>query len=457
MAELEVIILAAGQGTRMKSRLPKVLHPLAGKPMLMHVVQAAEGLGASKIHVVYGHGGDAVKAAMEGADITWALQTDQNGTGHAVRQAMPAVDDAASVLILYGDVPLVDADTLKRAVASAEAGRLAVVSARVSDPSGYGRILRNANDDVVAIREHKDATPQERDVDEINSGIMAAPAAALRRWLDALKPNNTQGELYLTDIVELALADNVVAEGVIAPDEDQISGVNDRVQLARLERVFQRRAAEQLMLSGVTLADPLRLDIRGTVETGGDVTIDVNVVLEGRVVLGAGCRIGPNCVIRDAVLGADVEVLPNSIIEEARVGDRARVGPFARLRPEAELGNDVHVGNFVEIKKSVLADGAKVNHLSYVGDSDIGRRVNVGAGTITCNYDGANKHRTVIGDDAFIGSGTELVAPVTVGAGATIGAGSTISRDAPGDALTLTRAKQRSIDGWQRPKKKPKP
>lgn len=455
MAAVEVVILAAGQGTRMKSSLPKVLHPLAGRPMLAHVVGAARALDAERVHVVYGHGGEAVRSAIAGDDIHWALQAEQLGTGHAVRQAMPAVDDASVALVLFGDVPLVNTDTLDTALAVAREGRVAVVSARVADPTGYGRILRGDDGAVVAIREHKDASAAERAVDEINSGIMAAPAGRLRAWLDAVRPDNAQGELYLTDVVELAIADGVRVDGVLADDEDEVAGVNDRRQLAHLERVYQLRVAERLMLDGVTLADPARLDVRGDVTVGRDVSIDVNVVLEGTVSIGDNCSIGPNTVIRDAVIEDGAQILAQTLIDGAHVGAGARVGPFARLRPEARLGRDVHVGNFVEIKKSVLADGAKVNHLSYVGDTDVGQRVNVGAGTITCNYDGANKHRTVIGDDAFIGSGTELVAPVTVGAGATIGAGSTIGRDAPPGELTLTRVRQRSLV-WTRPVKKTK-
>ena len=456
MAQLEVIILAAGQGTRMKSRMPKVLHRLGGKPMLSHVIDTAKSIGAGRIHVVYGHGGDAVREALDGEDINWVLQEEQNGTGHAVRVAMPAVEDQSVALVLFGDVPLINRDTLERAVAIAQAGNVSVVTAALADPHGYGRIIRGPDNKVRAIREHKDASAEELAVNEINGGIKAAPAGALRAWLDGLRPNNAQGELYLTDIVAAAHGDGVDVEAVLVDDHHEVSGVNDRVQLAELERVYQHRCARALMLEGVTLADPARLDIRGTVSAGVDVSIDVNVVLEGDVEIGDGCSIGPNCVIRDAVIGDGVQILANSVVEEARIGDGARVGPFSRVRPEADLGRNVHVGNFVEIKKSVLAEGAKVNHLSYVGDTDVGKRVNIGAGTITCNYDGANKHRTVIGDDAFIGSGTELVAPVTVGAGATIGAGSTIGSDAPDGQLTLTRVKQRSIAGWKRPVKKSK-
>ena len=454
MAKLEVVVLAAGQGTRMKSNRPKVLHRLGGKSLLGHVVDAAKSIGAYRIHVVYGHGGDQVRAEFAGVDINWVLQDQQNGTGHAVRMAMPNVDDDSTVLVLFGDVPLINTETLKRAVEIADSGSVSVVTTLLDNPLGYGRILRGASGNVLAIREQKDASPDEQAIKEINSGIKAAPSERLKEWLDALQPNNAQGELYLTDIVQSANNDDVTVEAVLVEDTAEVTGVNDRAQLASLERVYQSRKVHELMVNGASVADPARVDVRGNVVVGQDVFIDVNVIFEGKVTIGDDCTIGPNCVIRESSIGAGTHVHANSLIDGASVGEGASIGPFARLRPETNLGRGVKIGNFVEVKKANFSDGAKANHLTYVGDSDIGARVNIGAGTITCNYDGANKHRTVIGDDAFIGSGTELVAPVTVGAGATIGAGSTIGSDAPAQQLTLTRVKQRSVKGWKRPIKK---
>ena len=454
MAKLEVVVLAAGQGTRMKSNRPKVLHRLGGKPLLAHVVDAAKSIGAHRIHVVYGHGGDKVRAEFAGVDINWVLQDQQNGTGHAVRMAMPNVDDDSTVLVLFGDVPLINTETLKRAVEIADSGSVSVVTTLLDNPLGYGRILRGASGNVLAIREQKDASPDEQVIKEINSGIKAAPSELLKKWLDALQPNNAQGELYLTDIVESANNDDVTVEAVLVEDTAEVTGVNDRAQLASLERVYQSRKVHELMVNGASVADPTRVDVRGNVVVGQDVFIDVNVIFEGEVTVGDDCTIGPNCVIRESSIGAGTHVHANSLVDGASVGEGVSIGPFARLRPETNLGRGVKIGNFVEVKKANFSDGAKANHLTYVGDSDIGARVNIGAGTITCNYDGANKHRTVIGDDAFIGSGTELVAPVTVGAGATIGAGSTIGSDAPAQQLTLTRVKQRSVKGWKRPAKK---
>ena len=454
MAKLEVVILAAGQGTRMKSKRPKVLHPLGGKPLLGHVVDTAKSIGAHRIHVVYGHGGDQVRAAFDGVDINWVLQEQQNGTGHAVRMAMPSVDDDSTVLVLFGDVPLINPETLKRAVEIADGGAVSVVTTLLDNPFGYGRIVRGESGNVLAIREQKDASSDEQAVKEINAGIKAAPSKRLKDWLHALQPNNAQGELYLTDIVELANNHDVTVEAVLVEDAAEVTGINDRAQLAALERVYQSRQVHRLMLNGASVADPTRVDVRGSLTVGQDVFIDVNVIFEGEVTIGDDCIIGPNCVIRESSIGAGTHIHANSLVDESHVGEGASIGPFARLRPETNLGRGVKIGNFVEVKKASFADGAKANHLSYVGDSDIGARVNIGAGTITCNYDGANKHRTVIGDDAFIGSGTELVAPVKVGAGATIGAGSTIGSDAPPQQLTLTRVKQRSVKGWKRPVKK---
>jgi bifunctional UDP-N-acetylglucosamine pyrophosphorylase / glucosamine-1-phosphate N-acetyltransferase len=453
---LHVVILAAGQGTRMKSAHPKVLQPLAGRPLLAHVLGRALGLGAHATHVVYGHGGDAVPAAFPDADVRWVLQAEQLGTGHAVAQAMPGIPDDATVLVLYGDVPLIEAATLRPLVEAARAGRFALLGVRLEDPTGYGRIIRDAGGRVVRIVEQKDASSSELSVTEVNTGIVAAPAGRLRAWLAGLSNANAQGEYYLTDVVASAVADGVAVEAMLAPTVAEVLGINDRAQLASLETALRARITSELMAAGVTLVDPARVDVRGRLDCGRDVIIDVNAVFEGVVELGDNVSIGPNVVIRNSRLGAGCVVLPNSLIEGADVGPGCELGPFARLRPGAELARGVKIGNFVEVKKSRIGVDSKVNHLSYIGDAEIGTRVNVGAGTITCNYDGANKHRTVVGDDAFIGSNTALVAPVEVGAGATIGAGSTISKDAPGGELTVARGKQVTVRGWKRPVKKPK-
>ncbi|HET7204409.1 MAG TPA: bifunctional UDP-N-acetylglucosamine diphosphorylase/glucosamine-1-phosphate N-acetyltransferase GlmU, partial [Steroidobacteraceae bacterium] len=429
---ISVVILAAGQGKRMKSDLPKVVQPLAGRPLLAHVIETARELDATDIHVVHGHGGERVRERLARHDVTWALQAEQHGTGHAVQQAMPGVPDDHLVLVLYGDVPLVRAATLQRLVDAAAGGEaLALLSVRMRDPTGYGRIVRDRAGNVVRIVEHKDANQKERAIDEVNTGLMAASAKWLREWLGQLGNDNAQGEYYLTDVVVMAARAGLKVNAIPAEREDEVLGVNDKVQLAEVEAVYRRRRAQELMLQGVTIVDPARFDARGPVQVGRDVVIDVNVILEGTVRIGNRVRIGPNAFIRDCEIGDDVEILPNCVLDHARVGARAIVGPFARLRPEAVLGEEVHVGNFVEVKKSELKRGAKANHLTYLGDATIGEKVNVGAGTITCNYDGVNKWRTEIGDGAFIGSGTMLVAPVKVGAEATIGAGSTITRDAP--------------------------
>jgi bifunctional UDP-N-acetylglucosamine pyrophosphorylase/glucosamine-1-phosphate N-acetyltransferase len=453
---LHVVILAAGQGTRMKSAHPKVLQPLAGRPLLTHVLGRALGLGAHATHVVYGHGGDAVPAAFPDADVCWVLQAEQLGTGHAVAQAMPGIPDDATVLVLYGDVPLIEAATLRPLVEAARAGRFALLGVRLEDPTGYGRIIRDAGGRVVRIVEQKDASSSELAVTEVNTGIVAAPAGRLRAWLAGLSNANSQGEYYLTDVVASAVADGVAVEAMLAPTVAEVLGINDRAQLASLETALRARITTELMAGGVTLVDPARVDVRGRLDCGRDVIIDVNAVFEGVVVLGDDVSIGPNVLIRNSRLGAGCVVHANSTIESADIGPGCELGPFARLRPGAELGQGVKIGNFVEVKKSRIGVDSKVNHLSYIGDAEIGTRVNVGAGTITCNYDGANKHRTVIGDDAFIGSNTALVAPVEVGAGATIGAGSTISKDAPGGELTVARGKQVTVRGWKRPVKKPK-
>ena len=459
---LHVIILAAGVGKRMHSDRPKVLHPLAGRPLLTHVVDTVHTLGAEKVHIVHGHGGDQVKAAMADyyvewdaeRDLEWVEQTERLGTGHAVQQAMPGVPDDAAVLVLYGDVPLTQPDTLRSAADLARSGHLAIVTVELEDPTGYGRILRDDSGNVLGIVEHKDATVEQQSVREINTGIVAAPVAPLRDWLERIGNDNAQGEYYLTDIVAMAVGDGVEVVATMPVSPDDVLGVNDRLQLAHLERVLQRRLAEDLMRQGATLLDPARIDIRGQVTVGRDVTIDINAVFEGDVTLGDGVSIGPNTWIKSSALGAGTTVLGHCFVEHSHIGTDCRIGPFARIRPDTHLDERVHVGNFVEVKNTRIGTGSKANHLTYLGDTDVGERVNVGAGTITCNYDGANKHRTVIGDRAFIGSGVELVAPVTVEADATIGAGSTISRDAPAGQLSIARSRQTSIAGWNRPVKK---
>lgn len=467
---LSVIILAAGQGTRMRSRLPKVLQPLAGRPMLAHVIDCARELEPDDLCVVYGWGGDAVRERCDGPGIRWALQAEQLGTGHAVAQAMPGTPRENLVLVLCGDVPLVRAETLRRLVdacagpetgpkTGSEAGHetgdtAGVLTVELGDPTGYGRIVRGGDGAVLRIVEEKDANESQRLITEINTGVIACPAGRLAVWLEALSANNAQGEYYLTDVIESAVEAGVPVAGVKATGWEEVMGINDKRQLAAAERALQRERVDALLDAGVTIADPARVDVRGSLECGSDVFIDVNAVFEGEVVLGDGVHIGPNAVIRDTRLGAGTVVHANSVLDAAETGERCQVGPFARLRPGARLADRAKVGNFVEVKQAEIGEGSKVNHLTYIGDATIGRDVNVGAGTITCNYDGANKHRTVIGDEAFIGSGVELVAPVEVGAGATIGAGSTISRLAPEGKLTLERAPQKTVDDWQRPRKK---
>lgn len=440
----------------MRSRLPKVLHPLAGRPLLAHVLDTAQALGAARICVVYGHGGDLVPRRMADYDCVWVEQAEQQGTGHAVRQAMPSLQDMDRILVLYGDVPLMQPATLQRLVDTAATTELGVLTAVFEEPTGYGRIVRDETGRVLRIVEQQDATQAERRIDEINTGFLVADRARLDNWLARIDNRNAQGEYYLTDILALAVGDGVEIATSRPWTRDEVCGVNDRVQLATLERIFQHRQAEDLMCGGVTLADPARLDIRGRLHAGEDVSLDVNLVIEGDVRLAAGVSIGPNCLLRDCEIGPGTQVFANSVIEGAVVGADARIGPFARLRPEAVLANAVHVGNFVELKKSQVGEGSKVNHLTYVGDARIGRDVNVGAGTITCNYDGVNKHPTVIGDRAFIGSNVSLVAPVKIGEEATVGAGSVISHKAPDGKLSLTRARQTTVEHWHRPRKKPK-
>lgn len=449
--------MAAGKGTRMKSALPKVLHRLAGTSLLQHVLNAAAGVGAQRSVVVTGHGADEVEAAVAGPGVAFVRQMPQLGTGHAVQQAVPALDDTLPVtLILYGDVPLIRAATAQALVQACGGERLALLSFVPADPARYGRIVRDAAGGVRSIVEYKDATPEQRAIREVYSGIMAAPTAMLKRWVAALKDDNAQREYYLTDVVAMAVAEAVPVTAQVVDDEAEVAGINDAAQLAELERVYQRRQATALMDAGVRLADPARLDVRGQLHCGSDVEIDVNCIFEGEVRLADGVRIGANCVVRDARIGAGAVVHPFTHIEGAVVGAGALVGPFARLRPGAELGDEVHIGNFVEVKNSTLAQGAKANHLAYLGDATVGERVNFGAGSITANYDGANKHRTTIGADVHVGSNCVLVAPVTLGEGATIGGGSTIAKDAPAGQLTVARARQVVLAGWVRPKKKPR-
>jgi len=458
--KLAVVILAAGQGKRMKSDLPKVLQPLAGVPLLGHVVSRARTLNPSSMHVVYGHGGDAVRTALAKedppkADLKWALQAEQLGTGHAVMQAMPNVADDELVLVLYGDVPLIRAETLRQLIDAAGAKAMSLLTVMLENPTGYGRIVRKRGA-IQKIVEQKDASPAQLRIREGNSGIMAVPAKLLRRWLGRLRNANAQGEYYLTDVIAMAVKDKVKVTPLIAPTLAEVLGVNDKAQLAELEAMHRAERARELMVAGATLADPARIDVRGEVSLGRDVFIDANVLLEGKVTLGDRVRVGPNTVLRDVSIGADTVIHPNSVLEQSELGAGCVIGPYARVRPGSKLGQNVHVGNFVELKKTVIADGSKANHLTYLGDAIIGKGVNIGAGTITCNYDGVNKSTTTIEDGAFIGSGNMLVAPVRVGKNATTGAGSTITREAPDGQLTISRARQISLEGWKRPEKKPK-
>ena len=454
---MNIVILAAGMGKRMNSDLPKVLHPLAGKSLLGHVVDTARTLDPQRLVVAYGHGGEQVQAAFAGqTDVQWALQSPQLGTGHAVAQAVPMLVDDVPTLILYGDVPLVKASTLQRLAEAAQGGKLALLSQHVADPTGYGRVVRDAAGNVSRIVEQKDADAETLKINEINTGILVCPTGPLKRWLTALKNDNAQGEYYLTDVIAAAVADGT---GVVTahPDAEwETLGVNSKTQLAFLERRHQRNLADRLTDSGVMLADPDRIDIRGTLECGRDVFIDVGCVFEGTVRLGKGVKIGPNCVLKDCTLADGTQVQAMSVIDSAEVGAQGRIGPFARLRPGTKLGEDSHIGNFVELKNASTGTGSKINHLSYVGDAEIGSRVNIGAGTITCNYDGVNKHKTIIEDDVFVGSDSQLVAPVTVRRGATLAAGTTLTREAPADSLTLSRVPQTTKSDWKRPQRKTK-
>jgi bifunctional UDP-N-acetylglucosamine pyrophosphorylase/glucosamine-1-phosphate N-acetyltransferase len=452
--KLNVVILAAGKGTRMRSELPKVLHPLAGRPLLGHVIDTARHLKPSRILVVYGHGGERVPQAFAGQEMIWVKQAQQLGTGHAMQQAAAHLDDGGLTLILYGDVPLTTAATLEVLLQAAQCGGVGLLTVELPDPEGYGRIVRNAQGEVQAIVEHKDASVAQREIREINTGIMALPNVAMKKWLAALSNDNAQKEYYLTDVIAMAVRDGVKVNTSHPKRHWEVLGVNSPAQLAHLERLHQHEVAMTLMDNGVRLADPKRIDVRGELGCGRDVSIDINCVFEGQVILGDNVAVGANCVLRDVSVGPGTKIAPFSLIEEATIGADGRIGPFARIRPGTQLADEVHIGNFVELKNSQVAQGSKINHLSYVGDATIGQKVNIGAGTITCNYDGANKHRTIIEDEAFIGSDTQLVAPVTVGKGATIGAGATITKDAPAEQLTLSRAKQVSVPGWKRPTKK---
>jgi bifunctional UDP-N-acetylglucosamine pyrophosphorylase/glucosamine-1-phosphate N-acetyltransferase len=455
---LAIITLAAGKGSRMRSDLPKVLHTLAGKPMLQHVLDSASQLAGARQYVVIGHGAEQVQAAIA-QDVCWAIQQQQQGTGHAVAQALPEVPDDALVLVLYGDVPLITPATLSALLQQTHAskgqeGGLALLTIELVDATGYGRIVRDESGNIQAIVEHKDATPEQRAIGEVNTGILAVSASHLRRWLPLLSANNVQGEYYLTDIVALAVAEGIAVRAIHPQHEHEVQGVNDRLQLAGLERVFQRQQADDLLRLGVALADPARLDIRGSLTVGHDVAIDVGCIFEGDVILGDGVTIGPYCVIRNSQLAAATRVEAYCHIDEAAVAQACVVGPYARLRPGADLANGARVGNFCEVKKAHIGAGSKVNHLSYIGDAEVGTNVNIGAGTITCNYDGVNKALTRIGDNAFIGSNSALVAPVAIGANVTIGAGSVIVSPVADHQLAIARGKQRNIDGWQRPVKK---
>ena len=451
---LSVVILAAGQGKRMRSDLPKVLQPLAGHPLLAHVLDAANALGPDLIHIVYGHGGERVRTAVRAPSLRWVLQGKQLGTGHALQQAMPGIPDDHLVLVLYGDVPLIRTETLRALLALAGPRSMGLLTVTLPDATGYGRVVRGARGQVLRVVEQQDATARQRRIGEANTGVLAVAARPLKRWLARLRNDNAQGEYYLTDIIALAVKDKFRVAPLLAPTVAEVLGVNDKLQLAALEREYRRLRARELMLGGVTVIDPERLDVRGAVSCGRDVVLDVNVLLEGPVQLGDGVRVGANCVLSQVQVGAGTHIKPNCVIERAQIGAACEIGPFARIRPESTLHDGVHIGNFVEVKKTEIGTGSKANHLSYLGDAVIGAGVNIGAGTITCNYDGENKWRTEIGDQAFVGSGVMLVAPVSIGAGATIGAGSTITHDAPPGKLSLERATQRTVEHWKRPGKK---
>ncbi len=452
---LNVVILAAGKGTRMKSSLPKVLHKVAERSMVQHVIDTANSLGAEKINLIYGYGADQLKAGLGEQPLHWVLQAEQLGTGHAVQQAIPQIADEDTVLILYGDVPLTRKETLQQLLATRVEDGLAILTVILANPTGYGRIVRE-NGKVVGIVEQKDASPAQLLINEVNSGIMAVQGKKLKSWLAGLKNNNAQGEFYLTDIVAMAAAEGITITTAHPQNPIETEGANNRVQLAQLERAYQLRKAEELMLNGANLRDPARVDVRGEVQVGSDVMIDVNVIFEGKVVLGDGVTIGANCILKDVVIGANTEIKPNTMVESSTIGADCSVGPYARIRPDSVLANDSHVGNFVELKKTVLGEGSKANHLTYLGDAVIGSKVNVGAGTITCNYDGANKFQTTIEDGVFVGSNSSLVAPITLGKNSTVGAGSVVTSSVAADELVVARSKQRHITGWKRPVKQKK-
>ncbi|MBK1872575.1 bifunctional UDP-N-acetylglucosamine diphosphorylase/glucosamine-1-phosphate N-acetyltransferase GlmU [Marinobacter sp. 1-3A] len=453
MSPLHVVILAAGQGSRMKSSLPKVLHKVAGRPMLHHVIETAQTLGAEKVHGVIGHGADQVREASKAYSVSWVMQEQQLGTGHAVAQTLPELPDDARVLVLYGDVPLTTAQTLQGLVQGLDETTLGLLTVTLDNPQGYGRILRDQAGQVTAIVEQKDASPDQLAVNEVNTGILAVSARHLKAWLPQLSSSNAQGEYYLTDIIAMAVQAGMTVNVAQPGNPFEVQGVNNRLQLAELERWYQSREAERLMTEGATLADPSRVDVRGELTIGNDILIDVNVVFNGKVTLGSHVSIGPGCVITDSNIADGVHIHANSVIEQSNVGPNANVGPFARLRPGTQLAANSKVGNFVETKNTIVGEGSKINHLSYVGDATLGANVNVGAGTITCNYDGVNKYKTVLGDGVFVGSNSALVAPVTIAAGATVGAGSTITKDVPEQQLAVARGRQRNISGWQKPEK----
>jgi bifunctional UDP-N-acetylglucosamine pyrophosphorylase/glucosamine-1-phosphate N-acetyltransferase len=451
--ELNVVILAAGQGKRMKSDLPKVLQPLAGRPLLQHVIDVAQSLNPAEVQVVYGHGGERVRETLKDQKVTWVLQAEQLGTGHAVLQAVPDIPPERMVLVLYGDVPLIRRSTLESLVNLAGPDSMSLLTVELDDPTGYGRIVRNANGEVQKIVEHKDATKTQLKITEGNTGILAAPAKLMRQWLALLRNDNAQGEYYLTDIIGMAVEEKIRVNPLVVPNPAEALGVNDKVQLAQVEAIRRAEVARDLMIAGVTLVDPARVDVRGSLGHGMDVQVDVNVVFEGEVTLGNRVYIGPNTVVRNSHIGDDTQVYGSCVIDSANIGPNCQIGPFARFRPSSTLASGVHIGNFVEVKNSSIAEDSKANHLSYVGDAQVGSRVNIGAGTIVANYDGANKHRTVIEDDAHTGSNSVLVAPITIGAGATVGAGSTVAQNVPAGKLTVARARQVTIEGWERPRK----
>ncbi|MGB9331719.1 MAG: bifunctional UDP-N-acetylglucosamine diphosphorylase/glucosamine-1-phosphate N-acetyltransferase GlmU [Steroidobacteraceae bacterium] len=455
-AALSVVILAAGEGKRMKAALPKVLQPLAGTPLLKRVIDTARELSPAAICVVYGHGGERVREALQDEPVIWVPQRERLGTGHALLQALPHIPDAHTVLVLYGDVPLIRAQTLRELLALAGPRRVSLLTVKLDEPSGYGRIVRDARGEVRKIVEHQEANRRELTLHECNTGVLACAAGLLKGWLARVKPHNSQGEYYLTDVIALAVKERIAVKPLIAREATEVLGVNDKTQLAQLESTWRARLTRELMLAGVTLADPARLDVRGTLRHGTDVFLDVNVVIEGRVTLGDRVRIGPGCVLRNTEIGADTEVFAHCVIDSAVIGEHCNIGPFARFRPSSTLADSVHIGNFVEVKNSQLGAGSKANHLAYVGDAQLGARVNVGAGTIVANYDGAHKHRTLIADDVHTGSNSVLVAPISVGAGATIGAGSTVTHSVPAGKLTLARARQVTLEEWQRPRKSKK-